>query len=599
MAVGDPHETAVPERRARDAIGLAIFVVAAISVYGRIFFGVDFTDEAFYIGLPYSFALGHRPLLDEIALHQFAGIVLLPFVKAYLAVVGSNAGLVLFARHLYFAAALACAVLARGTLARAFGKRAANLSAAVVIVYIPFLVPGLSYNTIASFGMLVGAALVASASLPGSGRLALGSLGCGTLALALASFVYPPIFAAAALTLLLALAAFWRVGESGGEPGERALRWRAVAVVSGTGFGAAALGFGVVSHYGGVSELQRLMALHSAWGVQGGGEIKLQKIVSEAAHRWDYFAALFALIAVAVGAIRWVPRAWLASITAAFFAPALFASEFIVHAWRPPQTTSPFVLTAIGLLAPVALVLARKTLSRSALLALSVITLSSFVATFVVLWATANGLRNVALGMIPACIVAIGCASRLCAREAVGAREARSLVAYTILVTSLLGFLVVQNWTHAYRDNSISAMGATIETGAWKGIRTTLERKRFVELFQRDIAHQRGDAETIIFTDYFPAGYLMSDLRPRTPAIWLFPWNDHAQGNRAIREAYAENFDTRASFPDLLVRMKCIPMRSKIPAPQRPSDPLALRLAEGSYSRQVERMCYAVSRRNG
>ena len=81
-----------------------------------------------------------------------------------------------------------------------------------------------------------------------------------------------------------------------------------------------------------------------------------------------------------------------AQAAAALFGPAFFMLEFIEEFWREPETTAPFVLAALGLLAPVSLLLVRRTLSRNEFMALLVITCSSLVTTLVVLWATANGL---------------------------------------------------------------------------------------------------------------------------------------------------------------------------------------------------------------
>ncbi len=61
---------------------VAIFGITALAVYARLYFGIDFTDESYYAALPYAFSLGHRPLQDELAIHQFAGLMLVPAEKA-------------------------------------------------------------------------------------------------------------------------------------------------------------------------------------------------------------------------------------------------------------------------------------------------------------------------------------------------------------------------------------------------------------------------------------------------------------------------------------------------------------------------------------
>jgi hypothetical protein len=120
--------------RSHLAYARAVFCVAAGALYVRLYFGIDFSDESFYAALPYAFSLGHRPLIDELAVHQFAGILLVPFVKSYVAIAGGPPGLILFLRHLYFAAALGTSVVAARRLGPVFGRECAVLVSAVVLL---------------------------------------------------------------------------------------------------------------------------------------------------------------------------------------------------------------------------------------------------------------------------------------------------------------------------------------------------------------------------------------------------------------------------------------------------------------------------------
>jgi hypothetical protein len=278
---------------------------------------------------------------------------------------------------------------------------------------------------------------------------------------------------------------------------------------------------------------------------------------------------------------------------AALTGPALFALEYFYRPWREPFTTAPFVLIALGLLAPIALRIVREKMSRHAYAGLMMISVSSLLCAAIVLWATANGLRNGALGLLPASAVALGCVAVLRPSED---PRGHALV-FTAFAVSLLVFQVSQIWTHVYRDSPISMLDARIDSGAWMGVRTTTYKKRFVETFMEDLATHREGAETVLFMDYFPGGYLLSDLRPRTPAIYLLPWNDTQQGTRAGREIYARGFADEGSFPDMLVRIKCLPAQAIVPIPQRADDPVVLRLVTGGYEQVATRDCYNIWRR--
>jgi hypothetical protein len=588
MAITPVDERSLRPAEPSDRLGLTILITTSVAVYARLYYGLDFTDESFYVALPYSFTLGHRPLVDELAAHQFAGLLLLPAVKAYLAIVGSNEGLVLFARHLYFALSCLCAWIARDTLSAIFGRRAGNLAAAFSLVYVPFALPSLSYNSLASLGILAGSMLLACACLPGRSPL---RLGFGVVAVAIASFAYPPAFVAATVALLIGLGSFLVVRESDS-------RRVAMVTVITTGLAAALLGLLTIHHHGGIAALQRLAELNDAFALQGGDFQKLNAILWEINHQKLYLVALFTLFLAMFLGMKWIPNSFLAVAGALLVAPALLAIEVLHEDFREPYSTAPFVVIALGLMAPIALRLIHQRLERSALAALLVIVLPSLLFAVVILWASANGLRNAALGCLPASLVALCCVSML--RPDRASRDLPSPVGsrvMTALAVSLLCFQTFQLWTHVYRDHPVSDLTARIESGAWKGIHTTRQKKFFVARLQRAIARERGDAKTILFMDYFPAGYLLSDLRPRTPAIWLFPWNTQQQGNKAIREIYARHFPDQQSLPDMLVRMSCIPAHENMRIALRPDDPLAERLRAGQYEHVDQQDCYGMLRK--
>jgi hypothetical protein len=136
-----------------------------------------------------------------------------------------------------------------------------------------------------------------------------------------------------------------------------------------------------------------------------------------------------------------------------------------------------------------------------------------------------------------------------------------------------------------------------VEHGAWKGIKTTASNIRFLNELRSDLTRVREDAETIIFFDYFPAGYLMSDLEPRTPALWTFPLSRVFQGNAALRNVYADRVDDRGELPDLVVRMRCIPSRPLTRMKPYDTDPLSKMFDHIEYEDRVERGCYRISKR--
>ena len=122
--------------------------LAFVLTYLRLYFGVDLIDEAFNVALPYRFALGDKPFVDEWALAQGTGLITAPLVKLYVLARGDTDGLVLFTRHLYFLMNCLMAVLFHRAMRRYDIDSAITAAAAMIYVcFIPFGLPNITYNT--------------------------------------------------------------------------------------------------------------------------------------------------------------------------------------------------------------------------------------------------------------------------------------------------------------------------------------------------------------------------------------------------------------------------------------------------------------------
>ena len=84
-----------------EAVAVAAAIVVVGITYWRSWYGVDLTDESFYVALPWRFAHGARPFVDETTVAQQAGLLVSPFVWVWRELVGVD-GVVLYVRHLQF-----------------------------------------------------------------------------------------------------------------------------------------------------------------------------------------------------------------------------------------------------------------------------------------------------------------------------------------------------------------------------------------------------------------------------------------------------------------------------------------------------------------
>ncbi len=559
-----------------------IFGFAALALYVRLYFAIDFTDESFYVALPYSFTLGHRPLQDELSVHQFAGLILVPFVKAYLLAWNSSDGLVLFMRHLYFAGSILASYLIATRFGRIVGTSHGIAFAAIVLVYIPFSIPSLSYNTIAYLGMLAGLIWVAfsdSSKRPGL------DLFWGALSLSLVCVAYPTLSPVAILSCLLPILIRSR-NLSGLQKVRAAIPILPVALFWFAVFVWAGLTFDVMKN------LPRMIELNQLLGSQGGGLSKFLALKEEFLRQAEMFLAIAAvLIAVGVG-LRKARNPWSLMLVALSTGPLLMLAAELYVPRTEPYTTTTFVITALACISLYALRPGAGVLGRSYVTTLGILVLGSLFAGASILWSTANGLRNAALGLAPACLVGLCVVSNFFPeakidRESEGEAASLSLFrsgAVLLMSLSILIYELLQFQAGVYRDRPLFDLDSRVRQGPYAGLFTTAERVDFIQTLSESLADLGKNRQTIVFFDYFPAGYLFTELRPLTSALWMFPSNPLLQGNPRIRVPYAERFGDSVQLPDLAVIMKLIPVGSRFigVAPER-DDPVLQKLNPQDY----------------
>ncbi len=152
---------------------------------------MDLRDESFYILVPWRWALGDRPFVQEENLAQVSGFVMYPFVKLFALVRDYDiTGYVLYMRHLYLLMMLFAAVVVFLLLRRLVRWELAALASTVFVTHIPWATPQLSYNTIALAFLTIAAALGAWVVVLEKGRRYAFASGA---ALGVAVAAYPPL----------------------------------------------------------------------------------------------------------------------------------------------------------------------------------------------------------------------------------------------------------------------------------------------------------------------------------------------------------------------------------------------------------------------
>jgi hypothetical protein len=516
---------------------LAVMVAACATLvlgvtYARHFYGLDFTDESYYLAVPYRFVLGARPFVDETwPPQQTAALLAYPLIAAYHVAIGVD-GLFLFVRQLHFVFTCGVASCVFLGLRPFLGTMKSVLPSLLPVAFIPFNLPDLSYNTMGS-GFFVAGCFLGVRFLFTRQRSFLAAAG---LMHGLAIFVYLPLIVPSFVCgLLLAL-----------RSEERRLRILGQYVLAAT-IPLAVLG-GLIANAG-LGNVRDMISNALSFGGEGGGIDKAASLPG-ALVQTVLGAPLGVVAVVTVLALSHLrPRLvrWLLPLIPLLLVPAQELGKV--------QASLDYV-TIYGMAAlPLFLLLRDDAAQQSVFLA---VWPAAFVGGLVTAWSSNNGVINFGLGFAPAPIVTTVLLTEgfARARRASAGRGPVPQVG-TFAASGALAVLLGLQFTSVYRDGDFRSLRSRVRTGPFAGIYTTSEKRHFIAAISTDLRTLAPPTCRILFYDSFPAGYLLTSSRGYTNSVWLFraPTSKEATYRRVLLRYYAKS----RSLPDIVVRMSNLP----------------------------------------
>lgn len=461
---------------------------------------------------------------------QQAALLVFPFVWIWRQLVGVEA-VVLFVRHLQFLFSLLVAgavfVSLRGVLRNG---AAALLAAVAAVAFVPFDIHSLSYNTLGGGLFTAGCVLAFRSLTPRAGR---GWPVVAGVCHGLAVFAYPSLAVAVVVGFAL------RIGL---EP----RRWRRELV----GFGAPALGIFVV----GMASVVGIAGVHavaegyrrsSKYLGHSGSASKLGDVFH---HQWSTLHWWYLLLpALVLLLLAWRYRRPLA-VPLLVALPLLCVPVAANRALDSYTSGLEYVAHYGALALPLLVLVWRRPEARRLFAAVWVPALA---AGFATAWSSNNGAVNFGVGFFPAIFVTT--AFLVWALEDAAAP---ALALWPALTVPML--LFVLGWP-VYRDGPVSSLDATVSSGPFAGLQTSLNKKLFLEEMTRDLDRVSGRCRIVFFRD-FPAGYLLSHSRPDTSSAWI------ATVAEDKADAYQQTFVRywqRHRLPDVAVVVTRIPYESR------------------------------------
>ncbi len=158
-----------------------------------------------------------------------------------------------------------------------------------------------------------------------------------------------------------------------------------------------------------------------------------------------------------------------------------------------------------------------------------------FVAGGCMAWASNNG--------VSAASTTLGLGLCLYAAAAIESKPRLSHWLAALLIFSSL----MRYQRGAHSEDSIQNLHTRLEGGPFKGLITTPEKAAYLAELEAILAKHRSSAKGILFYPHFPAGYLLTDLLPRSPILWATP--------TPVLAECLKYYDTNARAGDLVVRV--------------------------------------------
>lgn len=506
---------------------LGFSIVMICGVIYSLYFGVTPTDEPFYISLPYRFALGDRPFIDEYHYIQTAGLFLLPFVKLYLYGKGSTAGIILFFRyvHLLTFSLLACFVYL--VFRKYISKTTAVLLSLPCIVFTPFNIHSLSYNTQAilflTAGLLLGFLAIESRNDNKDIKTDFLVFFSG-IALVSAAISYPTL----AAVLPFYIFCLW-----GYLPKVKSFFLFSVGAIIGGSWMLA-----ILFHVG-ITQL--LVAYHyvASAGVQGGG---WEKIANKIQEYWDYFPQKSFLGLLLMVMLCLKNNKIISQVLLLVFITTLAISEL----GFPGYVGGMFFLTNMTLITPLIFFLVPLEKRRLAKKLLIMIWLPSLLVGLLISWSSSNGAINAVLGLFPGFLVNLFFMVLIF----------RDKVLVSIVLLGVIISLQYFNVKYVYGESASAVLNAKIESGPFQGIFTTKSGKEYYAQLEQDIRSVYQSDKRILFFDSFPAGYLFSNMRPATNSTWL---TSTVYLPAVDRNSIISYYRQHQIKPDIIVKINSIP----------------------------------------
>jgi hypothetical protein len=491
-----------------------------IASYIRIYFGVDFTDESYYVALAYRYVLGDSPFVNELSIVPFA-VLTVPFIKLYLWLNGNTDGIILFTRHLYFILTLFLASTVFLVTKKYFPLYLSLLIASICIAFNPYMIPNLSYNSMGVVFLTVGCFLGIGVTLYEHKKTCLFLSG---ICHGLSVFAYP--------NLLIPVFVYFS--------GLFLLNYRNIRPIFCYILGGlipAFLLFSLIIHSGIDDFLFSLNYAKAIVGIyQSTNTLSPIKLIIEALSWFYYPKAKFVLLLFITPFVfknfKKNKRLFEILCLTIPFIPLFGLKVGFIESYSALSSRFYMFYLSYGFIYLIFLffiskrdLLKNREDENKDTLMLYLVWFSCFIAGITMAFASGNGFRNLGVGMLGSGIITIMYGNFFLFDNYHVKKTNIIQVLFTSIIILFCVFFQYSGFSQQktiYRDGNITQLTKQVDFGPFKGIYTTPEKNEYFHQLYQDVKLlEIKNSRILIYKTNLPAIYLLTSMRPASRVTFI------------------------------------------------------------------------------
>lgn len=502
---------------------ILVCAVCFLAVFAhRLTLGIETSDEAYYAVTGYRFLQGNVPFGDMWEVSSGDAYLMAPFLFLRSLFTGSSEGIFLYLRLCFlpmsFLGAWAGYTYAKNDIEAEF----ACMLGMFFLFYAPFQLYNFSYNNLCCLFIGISSFLILAGIR--NGRNVCPYLAGIAMALAVLSYptmIYQCVILAVAIPLILR--------------SKKGLQFLGLYAAGGmTAALPVIIHLSVTTGIGNVIGNLGVILSTNAAPSQSTGRI-LQCILRAIA----YLGTPFVRIGVPFCVF------WVALIGCSLFKKARPVSKYLVLLYpllcaNYARTTGvhavmDFVFPMV-LLGPAAILLSgdRRAMLKKCALEWGL----SMLIYFIIAISTTGDASNAKAGSILAAVVSIKLVIETFREES--AFRYRSFFAYILLFSIVIGEILLF-YAGVYREPDYRKLTEKVESGVYKGIYTTAERKQHIMDLEAVMSQVEDKGETVMILYHSCYAYLMVDMMPKIPSTWgCFDYQAYGYDNQSLFMHYLE-----------------------------------------------------------